>query len=737
MLATAGGVGLTPASPSQPKILHDSQTIGEAWMEEKAARFFRALRNPWRVGPGIAIVALYILLDRMTVFFQMWQGVSAWYPPVGLEVAVFTGLGMTYAPLMGLAGISSSILNYHESPFSVATWVMVFISVGGYSGASYLLRRMLRDHAPFQTLGDVFRYLVVAMTTAIVVGMLGPLALTWDGTIPRADYAKAALSWMVGDSVALVCLTPFLLLHVTPWLRRRAESYEGREPLAKAAPKRIRSKAFGGRSSLEVMAQAGSIALALWIVFGSHLAQSFELFYLLFLPTIWIAVRHGMSGATTATLMLNLGAMMMLRIAPEDMQRLGVLQFLMLIVSLTGLCLGALITERETSEQGLRDGEARLLAMVEAIDEIVFEFDDAGIFRNVWTTNETALARPRNEILGASIVQIFGEEIGRPFIETLQRVIATGRGESIEYSLPFGSEVRWFLGRISPIQSPDGAAKTVCMTARDITPRREAEDELRRAKEAAETASQAKSEFLANISHEFRTPMNGILGMTELILDTEINSEQREYLEMVKSSADSLLRLLSDILDFSKVEAGKVELLDHEFALAPSLAETLQVMRFRAQQKGIELRWRVDANVPERVTGDATRLRQVLVNLVGNAIKFTERGEVSVQVEAQALDATRVILHFRVTDSGIGIPKEKQSMIFEAFTQADSSTTRNYGGTGLGLAITTRLVMLMEGKLWVESEWGQGSTFHFTVTFRLAPQESALAMRDQHREDAL
>ena len=728
---------MRPASTSQPKILHDGQTIGEAWMEEKAARFFRALRNPWRVGSGIILVALYILLDRMTVFFQMWQGVSAWYPPVGLEVAVLTGLGMAYAPLMVVAGLIASIVNYHESPFSLATWLMVFISVGGYTAASYLLRRMLRDHAPFQTLGDVFRYLGVALSAAVFVGVLGPLALTWDGTIPRADYSKAAMSWMVGDSVALVCLTPFLLLHVTPWLRRRAESYEGREQIATAGPKRIRPKVYGARGSLEVMAQAGSIVLALWIVFGSHLAQSFELFYLLFLPTIWIAVRHGMSGATCATLVLNLGAMVMLRIAPEDMQRLGVLQFLMLIVSLTGLCLGALITERESSEQGLREGEARLQAMVGAIDEIVFEFDGAGIIRNVWTTNESALARPKNELLGSSVRQIFGEEVARPFVETLRRVIATGHGESIEYSIPIGSVVRWFLGRVSPIHSPDGAAKTVCMTARDITPRKQAEDELRRAKEAAEAASQAKSEFLANISHEFRTPMNGILGMTELILDTDINSEQREYLEMVKTSADSLLRLLSDILDFSKVEAGKVELVDHEFALAPSLAETLQVMRFRARQKGIELHWRVDANVPERVTGDETRLRQVLVNLVGNAIKFTERGEVLVQVEAQALSDTRVILHFRVTDSGIGIPKEKQSMIFEAFTQADSSTTRNYGGTGLGLAITTRLVTLMEGKLWVESEWGQGSTFHFTVTFRLAPQESALAMRDQHREDGL
>jgi PAS domain S-box-containing protein len=667
----------------------------------------------------------------------MWQGVSAWYPPVGLEVAVLTGLGMAYAPLMVVAGLIASIVNYHESPFSLATWLMVFISVGGYTAASYLLRRMLQDNAPFQTLGDVFRYLGAALSAAVFVGVLGPLALTWDGTIPRADYPKAAMSWMVGDSVALVCLAPFLLLHVTPWLRRRAESYEGREQLATAGPKRIRAKAYGARGSLEVMAQAGSIVLALWIVFGSHLAQSFELFYLLFLPTIWIAVRHGMPGATWATLALNLGAMVMLKIAPEDMQRLGVLQFLMLIVSLTGLCLGALITERDSSEQGLREGEARLQAMVGAIDEIVFEFDGAGIIRNVWTTNEAALARPKKELMGSSIQQVFGEEVARPFVETLRRVISAGRGESIEYSIPFGSGARWFLGRVSPIQSPEGAAKTVCMTARDITPRKEAEDELRRAKEAAESVSRAKSEFLANISHEFRTPMNGILGMTELILDTEINSEQREYLEMVKSSADSLLCLLSDILDFSKGEAGKVELVDYEFALAPSLAETLQVMRFRARQKGIELRWNVHRNVPEHVTGDATRLRQVRVNLVGNAIKFTERGEVLVQVDAQELSDPQVILHFRVTDSGIGIPKEKQSMIFEVFTQADSSTTRNYGGTGPGLAITTRLVTLMEGKLWVESEWGHGSTFHFTVTFRSAPRGSALATRDQHREDGL
>jgi PAS domain S-box-containing protein len=725
-------------SKARGRALQGGRTAwGKLLQRDESLTISRRRWNPWRIGPGIAFVLAYVLLDRMTVFFQMWSGISAWYPPVGLALGMLVGLGLAYAPLMLLAGVIAGIVNYHQSPYSASFWIINFVVVGSYSGAAYALRRVLRANSPFQGSSDVFRYVAVTLGVALCVAPLGALSLLWNHLIREADYVKASLNWFIGDSVALLCLTPFLLIHVMPWVREHGERYARGEPggLGKTAPVPRRVTGRGG--VLESSAQAGSVVLALGIVFVSNLAQSHELFYLLFLPTIWVAVRHGMGGATWVVLGLDMGAMVMLRIFPEDLHRLGMLQFLMLIVSLTGLCLGALTTERENSEQGLRQSEARLLAVVGAIDEIVFEFDNAGIFRNVWTTNETALARPKSEILGASIVQIFGEEIARPFIETLRRVIATGRGESIEYSLPFGSEVRWFLGRVSPIKSPAGALKTVCMTARDITPRKEAEDELRRAKEAAETASQAKSEFLANISHEFRTPMNGILGMTELILDTEINSEQREYLEMVKSSADSLLRLLSDILDFSKVEAGKVELVDQEFALAPSLAETLQVMRFRAKQKGIELRWQVEANVPERVTGDATRLRQVLVNLVGNAIKFTERGEVSVQVEAQALDDTQVILHFRVTDSGIGIPKEKQSMIFEAFTQADSSTTRNYGGTGLGLAITMRLVMLMEGKLWVESEWGQGSTFHFTVTFRLAPQESALAMRDQHREDAL
>jgi len=371
------------------------------------------------------------------------------------------------------------------------------------------------------------------------------------------------------------------------------------------------------------------------------------------------------------------------------------------------------ITARKEADEALRSSQKFLADLVNAVADPVFVKDEEHRLTMVNDAYCAFIGRRREDLVGLTATDIFPPDKAARMLTDDKAVLASlGESHSIVESAGNDGHTRVHSTRKRAFVSATGG-KMLVGIIRDVT-------ELKQAQEAAEAANRAKSNFLANMSHEIRTPMNGIIGMTDLALETSLSEEQRELIGTVKSCADSLLDIINEILDFSKIEAGAMTVDVSEFSLRRMLADMLKVLALRAHQKGLEIVCSVAPAVPARLRGDAVKLRQVLINLIGNAIKFTERGEIELKVDAVARTGDEVRLAFSVRDTGIGIPTDKQQLVFEAFSQADGSTTRQYGGTGLGLTISARLAQLIGGKLEVESAPGHGSRFYFDVPFECA-----------------
>jgi PAS domain S-box-containing protein len=654
----------------------------------------------------LTLAAIYFAAAKLGLMFAVGgQHITMVWPPSGVVVAALCLYGVRLWPgtLLGVLTLNLSL----GAPliFTLATVIEVPLQT---LASVYLLRRVARFDPALERIRDVLALVVLgAVLPYIVSANVSTLAVCITGMAPWSRYGTIWLHWWLNGTMGILLLGSVILT----WASRPSlEAYRGRAlelSWLLIGTVSVAGAIFGG-----------------WVFEGP---QSFPFEYLVFPFVIWAGFRFGPRGAATVAFLTVTVAVVGTAqghgpfAGPDVEHGLFLLWCFIAVVTVQSLFLAAAVAEREQARHALQSSESQLRLLIEKVPTVIAYVDTDLRYGFVnrafgdWCGVSPAecQGKPMREVVDARTRAAYEPHLLRALDgqEITAEAAVTGRGQ----------DTRYVSLACVPHLNERGRAQGVIQVISDITERRQEAQALQQAKEAAEATARVKSLFLANMSHEIRTPINGMLGMSGLLLDTALDDEQRDYVQTLRQCGDALLTLINDILDFSKIEAGRLDLELVDFELEAAVHDVLDLVAETAYGKGLELVAVVDHEVPAWVAGDPGRFRQILVNLVGNAVKFTQAGEVRVHVHLDQDDEQRANLRVEVTDTGIGIAHEARSRLFEPFSQADASTTRRFGGTGLGLTIAKELAEQMGGAIGVDSELGRGSTFWFTVRLDKRP----------------
>jgi two-component system, sensor histidine kinase and response regulator len=660
----------------------------------------------------VTLAAIYFAAGKLGLLFSFVKdNVTLVWPPSGVAVAALLLYGVRLWPGLVLGAFTATAST--GAPLGFALGAAIGNPLEAVA-AFYLLRKVARFDGALERVRDVFALLLLGSAASTVISAtVGVTSLCLAEMAPWQAFGAIWRSWWLGDAVGILLVTPLIVT----WARTPSMA------------------AYRGRA-LEagwLLLGAGAVTSA---VFGGWIFSASRVFpfeYLVFPFIVWAAFRFGSRGAATiACLTVSLAVWGTAHgygpFTGDELNRsLFLLWCFIIVVAVQSLFLAAAVAEREQARRALQSSEGQLRLLIEKVPTVIAYVDGDLRYRFVnrafgdWygVSPAECQGKPMREVLDARTRAAYEPHLLRALDgeEIVAEVAVSGPGQ----------DTRHVSLACVPHRNERGRADGVIQVIADVTERKQEAEALQQAKETAEATARVKSLFLANMSHEIRTPINGMLGMSGLLLDTELDDEQRDYVKTLRQCGDALLTLINDILDFSKIEAGRLDLELVDFELEAAVHDVLDLVAENAYGKGLELVGLVDPEVPAWVAGDPGRFRQILINLVGNAIKFTQAGEVRVHVrldEKDQEDQPRACLRVEVSDTGIGIAREARGRLFEPFSQADASTTRRFGGTGLGLTIAKELAQQMNGAIGVDSEPGRGSTFWFTVQLDRRPTPS-------------